>query len=166
MMQMFPEVWLSLSEQRCLWFTDGDIKWRANRRKLSLMTTFKYVDDAKPHHVCPVGHSLLWQPLLEWSPPTWSRRKGLRVPLQGREDTADTHERQHLNREVTDYPLWWEGLSQNNESKSNERQITPLTLCFSSSLISNQTLHHFSTQTHNFTISVHKADEILIGHFF
>lgn len=28
MIRMFSTVWLSLSEQRCLWFTDGDIKSR------------------------------------------------------------------------------------------------------------------------------------------
>lgn len=106
-----------------------------------------------------VGHSLLWQPLLKWSESTSSRGESwgtLRVPLQGRNNTTNINDRRHQKKEITDHPLWWERLSHNNEYKSNRSQIIPLRLCFSSFLISAQTLYHFSMQTHNFTKSGHK----------
>lgn len=104
----------------------------------------------QPHHVRADGHSSLWQPLLKWSQTTCSGGRGLQVPLQGRRNTADSHERHDLKKEMMAHPLWWECLSRNNECKSSGR------MCFWSSLISTWTLFHFGTQTHNFTNSQNK----------
>lgn len=130
------------------------LQMKTKRRKLSLMTTFKSPADADTSH------------LSCWSLITVTAITGIKsteMDQKERPERSSTEQKWYSRRPLQtseqrrpDYPLWWEGLSQNNESKSNERQITPLTLCFSSSLISTQTLHHFHSQTHNFTISAQK----------
>lgn len=104
---------------------------RAKRRKLVLMTSS--LDDAKPrpHRARSVGHSLPWRPLPKWSEPTCSGMKSRELSFTVTTgNTANSHQRLHLSRGITDHPLWCQWLLQNNECKSNRRQITPLRLCF------------------------------------
>ena len=111
-------------------------KWSEKRRKVSLMTTTKLMDGAKPHHVHPVGRPFA----------------GVTAGMKARAFSTEMIQPTPMKDNIWDCRCDDKTKSY-TVTKSNGRHITLLSLCLLSSIIRTKTLQHFTTQSYDLNVS-------------